>query len=202
MPLQYAVVEDIMAITKPNQRRWNRNFSPLEVGKQYFYSELQHLGLTVILLSGTDTEQLRTHFGLKKLHNKAKVVFETHCVDAWVLAAAITGARYPTTRSLYYVEPIRFHRRSLHRLQCAQGGIRRRYGGTLSLGLKKGTLVSHQTYGVCYIGGTLKNRLSLHCLKTGKRLTQNANKEECSILTRISFRTQFLSPINRGVSLR
>ena len=203
IPIQYLVVEDIQAVTKKrHHKRWNTNFSPLEVGKWYFYSELQKLKLIVILAQGNETQQLREHFGLQKKKSKSQPIFETHCVDAWVLAAAITGANYPTTRKLYYITPLQFHRRQLHRFQFAKGGIRRRYGGTLSLGLKKGTLVKHKTYNLCYIGGNLKNRLSLHCLKTGKRLTQNTKQEDFTILTRISFRTQFLSPVNRGVFLR
>jgi hypothetical protein len=194
LPLQYAVVEDIQAVTKPHQRKWNRNFSPLEVGKHYFYDELQKLGLTVIIVSGAETKQLRELFGLKKNGNKSKPLFEAHSIDAWVLAAAVTGATYPTTRSLYYVVPLHFHRRQLHRLQCSKDGIRRHYGGTLSLGLKRGTLVHHKNHGVCYVGGTFKNRVSLHCIKTGKRLTQNAKQDDFTILTRLSFRTQFLSP--------
>jgi hypothetical protein len=195
LPLRYAVPEDIQAIAKPIQQTWNRNFSPLEVGKQYFYAELQKLGLEVIPKSGMETKALRDCVGLKKLTNKSKPVFETHCIDAWVLAASVTGASRPTTRSLYYVVPLHFPRRQLHRCQPSQGGIRRRYGGTSSLGLKKGTLVHHTTYGLCYLGGTLRHRLSLHCVKTGHRLTQNAKKEECTILTRVSFRTHFLSPL-------
>ncbi|MFX1519021.1 MAG: RRXRR domain-containing protein [Promethearchaeota archaeon] len=202
LPLYYAVSEDVQATTRTNQRRWNSNFSPLEVGKQYFYSELEKLGLIVITMQGYETKQLREVFGLKKSANKSKVAFETHCVDAWVLAAAITGAKYPTSTRLYYLEPIRFHRRQLHRLQFSKGGIRKRYGGTMSLGLKRGTLVCHKNHGICYVGGNQKTRLSLHSVRTGKRLTQSGKKENCHILTRIAFRTQFLSPVNRGVSLR
>ncbi len=201
IPIQNVVVEDIQAVTKKrHHKRWNTNFSPLEVGKWYFYSELQKLKLNVILAQGNETQQLRQHFGLHKKKSKSQPIFETHCVDAWVLAAATTRAKFPTTISIYYITPLQFHRRQLHRFQFAKGGIKRRYGGTLSLGLKKGTLVTHKTLGLCYIGGNLKNRLSLHCLKTGKRLTQNAKKEDCTILTRISLRTQFLSPLHSEYS--
>jgi hypothetical protein len=104
-----------------------------------------------------------------------------------------TGAKHPTTRSLYYFAPLRWYRRQLHRLEPAKSGVRRRYGGTISLGLKKGTLVKHVKHGLCYVGGNLKNRFSLHSLKTGKRITQSAKRQEFSIFTRIAFRTQFLS---------
>jgi hypothetical protein len=202
LPLKHAVVEDVKAKTRKSQRCWNRNFSPLEVGKQYFYSELEKIGLIVITMQGYETKQLREAFGLKKSHNKSKMAFDTHCVDAWVLAAAVTGACHLTTTTLYYLEAIRFHRRALHRLQFSKGGIRKRYGGTMTLGLKRGTLVRHKKFGLCYVGGTLNNRLSLHCFRTGKRLTQSGKKEDCHILTRIAFRSQFLSPVHRRVSLR
>src|SRR5260370_31287147 len=36
-PVSVFVVEDIKASTRPNKGRWNRSFSPLEVGKAWFY---------------------------------------------------------------------------------------------------------------------------------------------------------------------
>jgi hypothetical protein len=38
-PLSHIVVENVAAVTKQGQRRWNRAFSPLEVGKQWFYGQ-------------------------------------------------------------------------------------------------------------------------------------------------------------------
>jgi hypothetical protein len=196
LPVSHVVVEDIKARTMKGSRAWNKNFSPIETGKQYFYSELKKQRFDFTVKRGGDTQMLRKSFGLKKLKNKSKPVFETHCVDAWVLAASQTGASHPTTRSLYYLVPLRWHRRQLHRFEPEKGGIRRRYGGTMSLGLKKGTLVRHIKYGLCYIGGNLRDRFSLHSLKDGRRLTQNARRKEFNILTRVAFRTQFLLPVN------
>jgi len=42
-PIECFVVEDIKAVTK-GKRRWDRSFSPLEVGKNWFYLELAKLG--------------------------------------------------------------------------------------------------------------------------------------------------------------
>jgi len=42
-PVSIFVVEDIHAVTKQGKRRWNRSFSPLEGGKQWFYAELGKL---------------------------------------------------------------------------------------------------------------------------------------------------------------
>ena len=199
LPISAAVVEDVKAETRRNHRRWNANFSPLEQGKQHFYSELRK-SFQLITKEGWETEQLRKNYGLEKIEDKSRPIFESHCADAWALAASQTGAEHPTTRALYYLVPLRWHRRQLHRLQPARGGIRRREGGTVSLGLKRGTLVRHIRYGLCYIGGNMKERLSLHSFRTGRRLTQNAEREEFTILTRVAFRTQFLPPM-KGVGI-
>ena len=105
--------------------------------------------------------------------------------------------QHPTTRSLHYLVPLRWHRRQLHKLQPSKDAVRRREGGTISLGLKRGTLVKHVKYGFCYIGGNMKGQLSLHSLKTGKRITQSATRKDFDVLTRIAFRTQFLPPLKQ-----
>lgn len=197
IPIRQVIVEDIKAETRPGQKRWNASFSPLEVGKQYFYAQLRSMGLKVETLPGTVTRDLRDKFCLKKISDKSRLVFESHCVDAWVLAASTNGATHPTTKSLYYVVPLRWHRRQLHRLEPDREGLRRRYGGTVSLGIKKGTLVKHTKHGMCYVGGNLRGRFSLHDSKTGERVTQNAKREEFRRLTASPFRTQFLPRINR-----
>jgi hypothetical protein len=201
VPMTLAVVEDVKAETKPRQRRWNRSFSPLEVGKQYFYSQLSKMGLEVITKTGVETKRLREWLGLQKIGSKSNPVFESHCIDAWVLASSETGAGKPSTKSLYYVTPLKWHRRQLHRLEPERGSVRKRYGGTLSLGFKKGTLVKHTKYGFCYIGGNLKGRFSLHSLTIGRRLTQDAKREDFKVLTRLGFRTQFLPRFQSGVPL-
>jgi hypothetical protein len=190
LPINTIVVEDIRAITHKNGQKWNSSFTPLEVGKQYFYEQI---GEKLVLKSGWETKMLRNLYDLKKFTNKSKPVFETHCVDSWVLAASVSGAKQPTTRSLYYIIPLRFHRRQLHRLQPEKGGERKFYGSTNSLGLKRGTLVQHPKYNLCYVGGSSNSKLSLHSIRDGKRLTQTAKKEDCKVLTRLSFRTRHLS---------
>ena len=60
------------------------------------------------------------------------------------------------------------------KVKTLKGGIRRSYGSTRSLGFKAGSVVKHPKWGVCYVGGTNSERISLHDLTTGKRLTQKA----------------------------
>lgn len=200
LPITDVVVEDVRAATKRGCKRWNTCFSPIEQGKQWLYSHVRDLGLKLHLRQGYETKELRDKFGLKKTSQKDTKTFSSHAVDAWVMAASITGALKPTWLGLIYWVPIRLHRRQLHAFQPGKGGTRRPYGGTRSMGLSRGTLVKHIKYGLTYIGGTLKGRVSLHSLRTGKRVTQGAKIQDCRILTRISWRGTLLPRINSWVS--
>jgi len=186
-PVTTFVVEDIQAKTK-GQRRWDTSFSPLEVGKQWFYRQLSELG-QVLTCSGWATKQMRDALGLKKTNKKTAEVFKAHCVDAWVLAnSAVGGHRLPDNKRMLFLAPLRFHRRQLHRLQPDKKGRRTPYGGTLSLGLKRGSLVRHPKWGLAFVGGSSGNKLSLHRLEDGKRLTQNARKADVRHLSFCSWR--------------
>jgi hypothetical protein len=199
-PITDFVVEDIAATTRKGKRRWNVSFSPLEVGKKWFYVELEKLG-NVHTLKGYETKELREGCGLKKNSNKLANDFSAHCVDSWILAnwyvrfanlrlrLMVGGHVAPDNKDILLVTPLRFHRRQLHALQPSKEGIRRPYGGTRSLGFKRGSYIKHPKYGVCFVGGASKGRISLHSLADGKRLTQNAKPEDCKHLTYASFRT-------------
>ena len=204
LPISDVVVEDVMAATKKGQKKWNLNFSPMAAGKEWFYDQIQKMNVNLHTTQGFETMRLREIFGLKKTKNKAKQSFNSHAVDAWVMAADITGAKQPSERGLFYWIPIRLHRRQLHKLQASKGGKRKPYGSTRSHGLKRGTLVEHIKYGLAYIGGMQQKveRVSLHSIKTGKRLTQNAKLPDIRILTTISWRAQFLPTLSDVDSLR
>lgn len=192
-PITDFVVEDIKARTK-RKRKWDVSFSPLEVGKKWFYSELEKLG-NVHLKFGYETKEERDRLGLTKLSDKTSNSFSAHCVDSWVLANWYVGGHItPENKEMLFVSPLRFHRRQLHALQPTKGGVRRPYGGTRSLGLKRGSLVKHPKYGVCYVGGNSKRTISLHS-SLGKRLCQNAKKVDCKFLTYTSFRTLSLNEV-------
>ena len=188
LPVTDVVVEDVHAATKKGCKRWNTCFSPIELGKRWLYSQIKFLGVTLHLKHGWETKELRDKFGLTKSSQKSKKSFSAHAVDAWCMAASITGALKPTWLGIMYWIPIRLHRRQLHAFQSSKGNIRRPYGGTRSIGLTRGTLVKHIKYGLTYIGGTANGRVSLHSLRTGKRVTQDAKIPDCRILTKLSWR--------------
>lgn len=187
-PITTFIVEDIAAITKPGKRRWNQSFSPLEVGKTWFESELVKIA-SLCTRPGYDTKLIRDQLGLKKTSQKLSDRFEAHCIDSWALANFYTGGHLkPDNTQIMSIVPLRFHRRQLHRLQPAIGGKRAPYGGTCSGGFKRGSWVKHPKYGICYVGGSSAGGLSLHDMQTGKRLTQTAKIAEVALLCTASWR--------------
>lgn len=187
-PIGSFVVEDIKARTWKNARKWNVMFSPLEVGKKWFYSELEKLG-DLELKQGYETKELREQLGLKKLKQKLSDKFEAHCVDSWVISNwYVGGHNSPDNKEILFVIPLQFNRRNLHVQNYSKGGIRKNYGGTISMGLKRGSLVKHKKHGLCYVGGTSKNRISVHNINNGKRLSQNIKPGDCKFLTYNSWR--------------
>jgi len=198
-PVTVFVVEDIKASTKPNKRRWNRSFSPLEVGKQWFYAELSQLA-PVQTKPGYETKELREQLGLKKTGKKLAEVWNAHCVDAWVLAySAVGGRKTPDTTRLVCIAPLNWHHQQLHRFEPETGGTRKPYGGTCSLGIKRGMLANHPRWGKAYVGGMMDGKLSLHDPQTGKRLTQSAKVSECRLIKLLRWRTRLPpSPPKQG----
>lgn len=181
-PIDTFVVEDIKAKTM-GKRKWDRSFSPLEVGKNWFYEELNKLG-HLETKQGYETKELRDQLGLKKTGKRLDSIFSSHCVDSWVLANDYVGGHLkPDNTNLICITPLQFHRRQLHALQPTKNGIRRDYGSTRSLGFKRGSLVKHKKYGRVSVGGTSNNRISLHSIETGKRLAQNIKPVDCKFLT-------------------
>jgi hypothetical protein len=170
-PVSDIVIEGIKAKTLKGSKKWNINFSPLEVGKSEFYDRVSHMG-NLILKQGYETFERRNLLGLKKTSKKLDETFEAHNVDSWVLASYVTGKSSVDNKSLFRLIPLQLHRRQLHRLEPEIGGIRSFYGGTQSMGLRRGSVVNHTKLGRVYVGGTMNGKISLHDLKSGKRLTQ------------------------------
>jgi hypothetical protein len=184
-PISIYVVEDIKAKSFKGKKNWNKNFSPLEIGKKYFYNILKTYG-NLILKEGWETFNKRNELKLVKTIKKLDKIFSAHNVDSWVLANFPFNIQtYPENIDMYYFEQIGLHRRSLHMLQFSKGGIRRRNGGTVSLGIPKGTMIKTKykkkaIYG--YVGGNMNGKLSVHNIENGERISQNINIEEIEIL--------------------
>jgi len=70
-PICHIVVENIKANTKQGQRKWNKTFSQLEIGKNWFYSQLEKI-VPISLKQGFETFELRKALGLRKSGNKSE----------------------------------------------------------------------------------------------------------------------------------
>jgi hypothetical protein len=190
-PITTFVVEDISAETRKGCKKWNTMFSPLEVGKKWFYKQLAKLG-RVETKEGWETFEMRNSYGLKKSKSKMSEVFEAHCVDSWTLANWFVGGHTkPDYKRMLCITPLRFHRRQLHVQNATEGGIRKPYGGTRSEGFTRGSLVQHTKKGLAYVGGTMAGKISLHDLE-GKRMGQNFKREDCKFLSYNTWRTRLL----------
>ena len=191
-PISGFIVENIKARTM-GKRKWDASFSPLEVGKAWFYEELRKRGI-LETRQGWETKGLRDVLGLKKSGSKLADKFECHNLDSWVLANALVGGHSnPDNNALIKLVPLQFHRRGLHMFQPSKGGLRRSNGGTRSLGFKRGSLIWNVKLGLCYVGGTTKGRLSLHDPNDGERLTKAAKLSETRFLT--DFESPQASPL-------
>ena len=188
-PITHVCVEDIKARTIARAQKWNQSFSPLEVGKQWFYTEVEKRW-ALLTLQGWETQELRSLLGLKKSSKKLSETFEAHCVDSWCLAYRTVGGRsIPDNTDILCIAPIPIQRRTLHREQPKKGGIRSRYGGTiLADGLVKHTLVRHVKHGLTRLGGmNAKGLFAIYSLDGNQRLTTGAKRNSFKVLTRLNF---------------
>jgi hypothetical protein len=63
------------------------------------------------------------------------------------------------------------------------------YGGTKSLGFRRGSVVKHNKLGLVYVGGTTNKKISLHNLKTGERITKYGLIKDVKFLYYSNWRT-------------
>ena len=184
-PVTHVCVEDIKARTIERAKKWNQSFSPLEVGKQWFYTEIRKRW-KLLTLQGWQTKEIRSLLGLKKSSKKLAETFDAHCVDSWCLAYHTVGT--PDNTDIFCISPIPIRRRELHRQNPQKGGKRPRYGGTvLTDGLIKNTLIKHVKHGLTRLAGiNAQGLFSIYSLD-GKRLTTGAKRTDFQVLTRLNF---------------
>lgn len=159
-------------------------FSPIEIGKNYFYDKINNIGLSLKKWEGFETCKWRVNAGYKKTSQKLQDRWDAHNVDSHCLCEmAFENKIKPIFifLKLVFYYPIR---RMLFYQQTLKKGRRKRYGGTMSVGFKKNTLVRHKINGLSVIGGNYRNnKVSLHNIHTHKRITRDAKKEDITIVS-------------------
>jgi hypothetical protein len=174
-PILKFVYEDISAITREGKRMWNLSFSPLQTGKTYFINKLKEMG-EVIIKKGYDTFEKRNELGLRKVANKLSNSFYAHCVDSWVLAGFGLPSPSATINNeeIIFMRKIPFFKRQLHKFQTNHYGKRPRYGGTISFGKPRGSIIKHKDLGLGRIGGFnegMKDIVGFHLFQSYKSST-------------------------------
>ena len=195
LPINNIVVEDVKAKTKEGKKKWNKSFSPLEVGKKYFYNFLYQIFENVLLINGYDTAKWREFRDFKKDHkNKLSYKWEAHNVDSHSLAEMLIGKPINPVKKIHILTFLEHKRRQLHKQVPAKKNIRRVVGGTVSLGLSRGSVAIWKNQ-IGYIGGTSKykyvkakeDRISIHDikishLKTDNRFVRTAKLKDIKVL--------------------
>lgn len=153
-PISHIVIESVQA-------KGDKGFSPVMVGQKWQLEEFTKagrlLGFKVLTREGWETSRLRKHLGLHKdKEDKSRRTPETHAVDGIALACTRwmqygitslnsqgwTGSVNITPAPFIVVRRPPISRRQLHLMQPAKGGVRRKYGGTVTRhGFRKGDYV-------------------------------------------------------------
>jgi hypothetical protein len=199
LPITVVNVEDIKAVSKKGKRKWNGSFSPLEVGKKWFYAEIEKLSLRLVLTAGYATKTHRDNRGFTKSKQKLDYVWETHNVDSHCLVEMVLGNIQPFY-GIYKIEFLQYHRRQLHVQQPIKGNIRKPYGTTVSFGLSRGSVVKYKDK-LAYLGGSSKGKVSIHSILSGKRISQDVKVKDIKVLYTNNRRVQFLPRLNSWGSL-
>lgn len=205
LPITDLAVEEINAISKSKNPKWNKSFSPLQHGKNYFNTQInqQFPYLNFILFRGKHTYQHRKNRGFIKNSQKLKYIWSAHNIDSHSLCEMLLEKEIVPFKGLYRLEFIEFHRRMLHR-QVANSSrkkpnpthYRSPYGSTISLGLSRGSIAIYKN-NLVYIGSNLDNNLSVHSIlfsisKKDNRISRNAKLSEIKILNRGKIRVEYL----------
>ncbi len=141
------------------EAKGSKSFSPVMVGQKWMLTQLKQFA-PVETCKGWETSQLRTQLGLQKQkHHKGDAILETHAVDGIALACSefVSYESFHTARSdghhwvggvvitkapFFVIRRPPISRRQLHLMVPAKGGLRRKYGGTVTRhGVRKGDLV-------------------------------------------------------------
>jgi hypothetical protein len=200
IPITIINVEDIKALSKEGKKKWNISFSPLEVGKDWFYSQVEQLKITLIKTEGYSTKEHRDLHNYKKVKNKLDYVWEAHNVDSHSLAEMALQSKIKPYYGMYKVEFLEYYRRQIHVQNNQKSNVRKAYGSTVSLGISRGSVIKYKDK-LVYLGGTSKGKVAIHSIINGKRIKQHVNLKEIKMIHITKRRVQFLPRLKPWVSL-
>lgn len=191
LPFTNINIEDISAKCLKGKAKWNKLFSPLEIGKNWFYSEVRNLGIKLTLTKGYDTKIARDKRGFIKTKSKLDWIWGAHNVDSHILAELALNKNIIPYKGLWRINFLEYYRRILHRKNPGINGIRSKYGGTVSLSLSRGSILKYKNI-LYYLGGTLKGMVSIHDINSSKRISQKIKIQEINIMYTNNRRVQYI----------
>ena len=184
IPINQINIEDIKAQSLPGKKKWNKSFSPLQSGKKYFDEQVQ-LKFPKVVLSktlGFDTKKHRDKNNYIKSKKKLDYAWEAHNVDSHSLCEITLGKNIKVFKGLYKIEFLEYFRRQLHVQNPLKGNFRKKFGGTVSLGMSRGSFLVYKNKNIYFLGGTSSNRVTLLSPLSGKRVNRMAKISDIKIL--------------------
>lgn len=177
--IRYEYVRADVDLTSGRKKaRSGKGFSAVMIGQKWMLNQLEQLA-PVTAIYGYQTANTRRYLGLtKNKTDKSQAEFNTHAVDGVAIAASHFveyrqyhqvnesggnwfGSVAITPASFFVICRPPYSRRQLHLMVPAQGGIRRKYGGsTTRHGVRKGDLVNSPK-GIGYVSGDTEKQISV-----------------------------------------
>jgi len=198
-PIDRFAVEDVRF--DHYRKRWGKHFSTVEIGKARFYEHLRSIG-HLSLYAGVETAEWRKKLKLPKNSRKSALKWDAHASDAVAMGCAEMGCAVPAPPEFWVWKRFQYAKRQLHRYEPGRGGIRRRYGGSLSIrSFRKGDVVVWHGR-LVRVGGFTGKHLSIHAFTLkNERVTQKARPKDCVRLFNQRIFGQFLPRLKPWVSL-
>jgi len=180
-PIKHIGIEDVCFNHRDN--KWGKNFSTVEIGK----NKIREFVLSIAKLiefKGWETKELREKFGYKKISDKSKNCFESHCSDSLAIASEIYGDRINPNSNLIVVDktylPVR---RKIHDSNISKGGVRKDYSKGTVKSIQKGRKVGYK--GINYILSGIERRKY--------RITDIVNRNKRNTISSLQFiSTQYI----------
>ncbi len=177
--IRYEYVRADVDLTSGRKKaRSGKGFSAVMVGQKWMLTQLERFA-PIVKIEGYQTALTREHLGLtKNKADKFKAEFATHAVDGVSIAAShfVKYRKYHqinedganwfgsvsiTPAPFFVIRRPPYSRRQLHLMVPTKGGIRRKYGGSVTrFGVRKGDLVNSPK-GVGYVSGDTEKQISV-----------------------------------------
>ena len=146
-PVSEVAIEDVCF--NHFKYKWGKNFSTVEIGK----NKIRDFVKTIARLTefkGWETKAIREKLGYKKISDKSKNCFESHCCDSLAIASEIIGNRIVPSLDIIVVDktylPVR---RKIHDSCFSKGHIKKDYSKGTVKSVQKGKKVGYK--GMPYI---------------------------------------------------